>query len=99
VDTGYHLLCSNRFIIAPSTLTITLRNQTTSNTVFTHITGIPVDKGGICFMKSDSKKPYYPPSPDANLTPVAEDIAIPLAAHGSVLMVIFWLKLLLKRAP
>jgi hypothetical protein len=69
--------------MAPSTLTITLRNQTTSNTVFAHITGIPVDKGGICFMKSDGKTPYYPPSPDTDLTPVSEDIAIPLAAPGS----------------
>jgi hypothetical protein len=34
-------------------------------------------------MKSDGKTPYYPPSPNADLTPVSEDIAIPLAPPGS----------------
>ncbi len=34
-------------------------------------------------MKSNGKTPYYPPSPDADLTPVTEDIAIPLASPGS----------------
>jgi len=64
---------------------ITLRNQTTSNTIFAHITGIPVDgsKSGICFMKSDGKTSYYPPNPEADLTLVTEDIATPLAAPGS----------------
>jgi hypothetical protein len=66
--------------MAPSTLTITLQNQTTSNTVFAHIIGILVNNGGICFMKSDGKTPYYLPSPKADLITMTEDIAIPLAA-------------------
>jgi hypothetical protein len=67
-----------------TTLTITLRNNTTSNTVYAHITGIPLDgsKGPICIMKADGT-PYYPSNPPTDMTPISENISIPLAAPFS----------------
>jgi hypothetical protein len=55
LDTHCHLLGCHKLIMAPSTLTVTLQNQKTSNTVFAHITGILVNNGVICFMKSVAK--------------------------------------------
>lgn len=71
--------------MAPTTLTITLRNTTTSTKVYAHVTGIPVDssKGAIFFLLADGKTPYYPSSPAADQSAVGKNIAIPLAAPNS----------------
>jgi hypothetical protein len=71
--------------MAPTTLTITLRNTTTSSKVYAHVTGIPVDssKGNIFLLLADGKTPFYPKQPANDQTPITQNIAVPLAVPRS----------------
>ncbi|KAJ5175140.1 uncharacterized protein N7482_001017 [Penicillium canariense] len=67
-----------------STLNFALKNQTGSNTVYAYITGQAIDNNNALFLlQADGKTAYYPTSPSATLTALAQDCAIPLGASGS----------------
>lgn len=67
-----------------STLNFALVNQTGSNTVYAYITGQAIDNNNALFLlQSDGKTAYYPTSPSATQTALAQDCAIPLGASGS----------------
>ncbi|OOQ89158.1 carbohydrate binding family 6 [Penicillium brasilianum] len=67
-----------------ATLNFALKNQTGSNTVYAYITGQAIDNNNAWFLlQADGKTPYYPTSPSATLTALAQDCAIPLGASGS----------------
>ncbi|CAI4217984.1 unnamed protein product [Parascedosporium putredinis] len=74
--------------MAPSgtdpTLNIVLKNNTRSNNLYAHITGLAIDKGGVpFFLQSDGVSAYYPQSPGAILSPLPINCAISLGAPGS----------------
>ena len=67
-----------------STLNVQLKNQTSSNTVYAYFTGYASDHNNDLFLlQADGQTPYYPAYPPSNLSPLAEDCAIPLGAPGS----------------
>jgi hypothetical protein len=67
-----------------ATLNFALKNQTGSNTVYAYITGQAIDNNNALFLlQADGKTAYYPTSPSATLTALAQDCAIPLGASGS----------------
>ncbi|KAF3387675.1 Glucan endo-1,3-beta-glucosidase [Penicillium rolfsii] len=67
-----------------SILNFALKNQTGSNTVYAYITGQAIDNNNALFLlQADGKTAYYPTSPSATLTALAQDCAIPLGASGS----------------
>lgn len=63
------------------TLDIVLRNNSTANTLYAHITGTSDD--GLFLLSADGKTAYSPPNPTATLTPVGTDIAISIGAPGT----------------
>lgn len=72
----------------PDSLDIHLQNQTSSNNVHAYITGIAIQNNGKrVLVKSNGKDLYYPESPPAILSPLAEDCAIPLGPPGSSIVV------------
>ncbi|KAL9632503.1 MAG: hypothetical protein Q9164_005276 [Protoblastenia rupestris] len=67
-----------------ATLTIALRNTTTSANVFAYITGQAIDNGNALFLLSaDARTPYFPTSPSAPGASLARDCAIRLGAPGN----------------
>ncbi|KAI1119487.1 hypothetical protein F5Y14DRAFT_5574 [Nemania sp. NC0429] len=72
----------------PHSLQIALRNNTDSDHVFAYITGIALQHGGQrCILKADGKGLYFPQSPPAILSPLAEDCAIRLGPPGNTVTV------------
>jgi hypothetical protein len=70
------------------TLQIELVNQTKSEKVYAHITGLALDHGNAWFLlQADGKTPYYPPSPSSIGSPIVQDCAIPLACPGASIIV------------
>ena len=66
------------------TLQIELANQTNSENLYAHITGLALDKNNAWFLlRSDGKTPYYPESPSSIGTAISEDCAIPIGGPGS----------------
>jgi hypothetical protein len=66
------------------TLTIELKNATTSNTVFAYVTGTALDSGNsLWLLQSDGASPYFPVSPANTQSPLAVNCAIPLGPPGS----------------
>lgn len=71
-----------------TTLTVALQNQTTSNTVYAYITGQALDNNNALFLLSaDGRTPYYPTSPDAVGSSIAQDCAIVLGPPGNTVTV------------
>jgi Beta-1,3-glucanase/Carbohydrate binding module (family 6) len=69
---------------AEPTLTLSLRNNTGSGTVYAYVTGTALNNGNALFLlQADGQTPYYPGSPAANGTPLSVNCAIPLGASGS----------------
>lgn len=67
-----------------ATLNFNLVNQSGSNTAYAYITGLAIDNNNALFLlQADGKTAYYPTSPSATLTALAQDCAIPLGAAGS----------------
>ena len=67
-----------------STLNFALVNTTGSDTVYAYITGQAIDNNNALFLlQSDGKTAYYPTSPSATQTALAQDCAIPLGSSGS----------------
>lgn len=70
--------------VTPATLQIELKNNTSSQHVFTSITGKAIDQNGAWFLlQKDGNTPYYPQSPSSDITPINQDCAIPLGGPGS----------------
>ncbi|KAI1608470.1 hypothetical protein EDD37DRAFT_174150 [Exophiala viscosa] len=67
-----------------STLSVALQNQTTSSTVYAYITGQAMDNNNALFLlAADAKTPYYPTSPSATGSQLAQNCAIELGAPGN----------------
>jgi hypothetical protein len=68
----------------PNTLTVALQNRTTSSNVYAYITGLALNNNNApIFVQSDGRTIYFPASPSQPLTPLAQDVAIPLGAPGN----------------
>jgi len=69
---------------ASSTLQLTLKNQTTSSSVYAYVTGQAINQGNALFiLQADGKTPYLPASPANTGTPLTANCAIPLGAPGN----------------
>ncbi|MGI5458533.1 beta-1,3-glucanase family protein [Streptomyces sp. CA-249302] len=67
-----------------STVSVDLRNNTGSDTVYAYVTGLALDNGNAWYLlQADGRTPYYPTSPASNGTPLAADCAIPLDPSGA----------------
>jgi hypothetical protein len=65
----------------PATLSVNLKNNIGSDTVYAFVTGLALDNGNaLMLLQADGQTPYFPSSPPANGTPLAVDCAIPLNA-------------------
>ncbi|KAL9115124.1 MAG: hypothetical protein Q9227_000918 [Pyrenula ochraceoflavens] len=68
----------------PDTLQIDLVNNTSSSTVYAHITGLAIDHNNSWFLlQSDGKTPFYAENPPSIGSPVPTNYAIPLGEPGS----------------
>lgn len=66
------------------TLTITLKNASSSSEVYVYVSGLALDNDNrSMFLQSDGKTIYYPSSPASAGSPFTADVAIPLGAPGS----------------
>lgn len=66
------------------TLNFNLVNQSGSDNAYAYITGQAIDNNNALFLlQSDGKTAYYPTSPSATLSALAQDCAIPLGPSGS----------------
>lgn len=66
------------------TLTITLRNASSSSQVYVYVSGLALDSDNRhMFLQSDGRTIYFPASPASVGSPLAADVAIPLGAPGS----------------
>jgi hypothetical protein len=67
----------------PATVSVSVQNNTLSDTVYAFVTGQALDNGNaLMLLEADGQTPYYPSSPSAAGTPLAVDCAIPLNASG-----------------
>ncbi|MGA6162093.1 glycoside hydrolase family 64 protein [Amycolatopsis magusensis] len=64
----------------PETFDLAIRNESGSGTAYAYVTGL--SDGKPVFVKEGGAT-YFPPSPGAPTTPLAEDCAIPLGGPGS----------------
>ena len=70
--------------MTPTTLNISLENQSKSSNVNAYITGQALDHNNAVFLlRSDGKTPYYPTSPSSTGAHLAVDCAIRLGSPGS----------------
>lgn len=68
----------------PTSLNIALKNNTSSQNVYAHITGQAIANNyAPMFLEADGVTPYYPASPSQTLQPLAVDCAIAIGAPGS----------------
>lgn len=66
------------------TLTISLYNSTTSNTVYAYITGLAINNNNAVFLlESNGVTPYYPANPTSNGTALSANCAIALGGPGT----------------
>lgn len=66
------------------TLTISLKNVTSSSNVKAYVTGLAINNDyRFILIQADGQTPYYPDSPDTVGSPLAVDCAIPLGPPGS----------------
>jgi hypothetical protein len=69
---------------ASGTLTISLYNSTTSNTVYAYITGLAINNNNAVFLlESNGATAYYPSNPSSNGTALSANCAIALGAPGT----------------
>lgn len=67
--------------MAPESLAIEIRNNTSSPHLFVSITG-QSPTSGLFLLSSDGSTPYHPASPSETLTPPAVDVGIPIGGPG-----------------
>jgi len=73
----------------PPTLTIALRNNTSSSRVYANITGLAINnKYSVFLLQSDGITGYYPKNPDSNQQPLAANCTIALGAPGTTKSVV-----------
>jgi len=66
------------------TLSVALKNNTSSQTVYAFVTGQAINNGNaLVLLEADGQSLYYPTSPSTTGTPLAVDCAIPLGGPGS----------------
>ncbi|KAG0645655.1 hypothetical protein D0Z07_8556 [Hyphodiscus hymeniophilus] len=71
-----------------TTLTVSLYNSTTSNTVYAYITGLAINNNNAVFLlESNGSTPYYPANPSSVGTALSANCAIPLGAPGTTVNV------------
>ena len=63
-----------------ATISVVLKNNTNSPTLFAHITGR--DDGGLVLMQADGRTLYHPGSPGGTLQPLGADCAINIGGPG-----------------
>lgn len=70
--------------MTPETLTVALQNRTNSPNVYAYITGLAINNNyAPVFVQADGRTIYFPTSPSQPLSPLAQDVAIPLGAPGN----------------
>jgi len=67
----------------PNSLQIALHNNSTTSDIFAYVSGISIQNGQRCLLKSNGTDLYYPQNPPSVGSPLTEDVAIPLSAPGS----------------
>jgi Beta-1,3-glucanase/Putative Ig domain len=80
---GLEALDSRASAATASTLSVALKNNTTSNTVYAFVTGTAISNNALVLLEADGHTLYYPASPSSTLSPLAVDCAIPLGGPGS----------------
>jgi hypothetical protein len=81
---GVGTLGSRASAATASTLSVALKNSTTSNTVYAYVTGLAINNNNaLVLLEADGRSLYYPTSPSTTLAPLAVNCAIPLGAPGS----------------
>lgn len=70
-----------------ATLPFQLQNQSTSSEVYAYITGIYIPNGQRVLLQANGTDLYFPTSPSAVGSALAEDCAIPLGAPGNTVTV------------
>ena len=80
---GLDALGSRASAATASTLSVALKNNTSSNTVYAFVTGTAISNNALVLLESDGRTLYYPASPSSTLSPLAVDCAIPLGGPGS----------------
>ncbi|WP_194897838.1 beta-1,3-glucanase family protein [Catenulispora pinisilvae] len=66
-----------------STLSVALKNNTTSNTVYAFVTGQAISNNALVLLESDGRTLYYPASPGSTGAPLGANCAIALGGPGS----------------
>jgi hypothetical protein len=68
----------------PSTLNITIKNNTTSSNCWAYVTGLDLNQNNAVFiLRNDGVTPYYPTSPSAVGSSLQQNCHIPLGAPGT----------------
>lgn len=67
--------------MAPESLAVEIRNNTSSPQLYVSITG-QHPSSGLFLLSADGKTPYHPTSPAQTLTPPAVDVGIPIGGPG-----------------
>jgi len=80
---GVDVVGSRASAATASTLSVALKNNTTSNTVYAFVTGQAISNNALVLLESDGRTLYYPASPSSTGTPLGANCAIPLGAPGS----------------
>jgi hypothetical protein len=80
---GLDALGSRASAATASTLSVALKNNTSSNTVYAFVTGTAISNNALVLLESDGRTLYYPASPSSTLSPLAVNCAIPLGGPGS----------------
>jgi hypothetical protein len=66
------------------TLTVSLFNSTTSNTVYAYISGLAINNNNAVYLlQSDGFTPYYPSNPSSAGTSLSANCAVALGAPGT----------------
>lgn len=69
----------------PTSLTIQLANASNTSNVYAYVTGTALNSNNALFLlQADGKTPYFPTSPTSTGTALAQNVAIPLGAPGSI---------------
>jgi hypothetical protein len=80
---GASSLSSRASAATAPTLSVALKNNTSSNTVYAFVTGTAISNNALVLLEADGKSLYYPTSPGATGSPLAVNCAIPLGGPGS----------------
>ena len=80
---GVDALGSRASAATATTLSVALKNNTGSGTVYAYVTGQAISNNALVLLESDGQSLYYPASPGAPGAALGVDCAIPLGGPGS----------------